>query len=91
MTTTNKPIDTLRDGPLKATIWDNSNEKGPFFSVEFTRTYKDSEGNFHDSRSFSGTQLLRLAHLATKAYDRTAELRRAAAGSGDAEEDQDES
>ncbi len=75
-TTNNRPTDTLRDGALKATIWENTTEKGSFFSVEFTRTYKDAKDNFRDGRSFSGSELLRLANLASKAYDRTAELRR---------------
>jgi len=74
---TNKPIDTIRDGQLKATIWKNDGEKGPFYSVNFTRTYTDEAGNFHDSDSFSGTELLRIMQLSAKAYDRTRELRTA--------------
>lgn len=72
----NKPVETLRDGSIRATIWKNSSEKGDFYSVQITRTWQDDEGNYHDSDSFSGSQLLRVAHLAAKAYDRTAELRR---------------
>ena len=71
----NKPIDTLRDGNLKATIWKNFGEKGNFYTVNLTRSYKDEAGNYHDSDSFSGSELLRIAHLATRAYDRTNELR----------------
>lgn len=72
-----KPIDTLRDGLLKATIWKNEGEKGPFFTVNLTRTYQDGAGNYQDSDSFSGTELLRIARLAGKAYDRVGELRQA--------------
>jgi len=72
-----KPIDTLRDGLLKATIWKNEGEKGPFFTVNLTRTYQDGAGNYHDSDSFSGTELLRIARLAGHAYDRVGELRQA--------------
>ncbi|MEE9391200.1 MAG: hypothetical protein V3W41_01710 [Planctomycetota bacterium] len=72
---TNKPIDTLRDGSLKATIWSNFGEKGAFYTVSLTRTYKDDGGNYHDSDSFSGSELLRIAHLATRAYDRVSDLR----------------
>lgn len=70
-----KPIETIRDGSLKASIWKNQSEKGPFYSVRITRTYTDEQGNFHDSDSFSGSELLRVARLAGKAYDRAAELR----------------
>ena len=71
----NQPTETLRDGSLKATIWKNEGEKGAFFSVNLSRTYKDEAGNYHDSDSFSGTELLCIAHLATRAYDLMSELR----------------
>jgi len=76
---TNKPTETLRDGSLKATIWKNDGEKGPFFSVSLTRIYTDDAGNYHDSDSFSGSELLRIARLASRAYDRIADLRQAEA------------
>ncbi len=76
----NKPIDTLRDGALKATIWKNSGENGDFYSVDLARifTKQGEEGSpdtFHDTNSYSGTQLLQIARLASKAYDRVAKLR----------------
>lgn len=70
MSTTNtKPLEVIRDGSLKATIWRNAGEKGDFYSVRITRTWTDEQGNFHDSDSFSGTELLRVARLAGLAYD----------------------
>ena len=75
----NRPADTLRDGPIKATIWKNFGENGTFYTVEINRTYKDESDNYQDSDSFSGTQLLQLAHLATRAYYRPS--RGTAAGS----------
>ncbi|MCZ6851295.1 MAG: hypothetical protein O7F17_06610 [Planctomycetota bacterium] len=30
---------------------------------------KDDAGDYHDSDSFSGSDLLRISHLATRAYD----------------------
>lgn len=73
--TNSKPLATIRDGALKASIWKNQGEKGPFYSVRITRTYTDEQGNYHDSDSFSGSELLRVARLASKAYDETAALR----------------
>ena len=64
----NQPIDTVRDGAIKATIWRNSGNNGVFYSVEFSRTYRNPDGEFHDSAGFSGSQLLRLARLADIAY-----------------------
>ena len=72
---THKPADTIRDGALKATIWKNESEKGSFYSVNFTRTYKDKEDKLQDGDSFTGAELLRLSHLAAKAYDRVGILR----------------
>ena len=71
----NTPENTFRDGNLKATIWKNFGEKGNFYTVTLTRTYKDEDGNYHDSNSFSGSELLKLAHLANRAYDAASDLR----------------
>ncbi|MEQ9642041.1 MAG: hypothetical protein RIM84_18605 [Alphaproteobacteria bacterium] len=87
--TKTRPVETLRDGAIKAAIWKNESENGAFFAVTFARTYKDGEGNLHDTDSFSGSQLLRLARLADKAYDRTSKLTKAARAT-DENEDEDE-
>ncbi len=68
----NQPIDTIRSGRIKATIWENAKENGTFYSIEISRTYKDEAGNYHDSHSFSGTELLQVARLAHIAYDEIA-------------------
>jgi len=70
----NQPTDTLRDGAIKATIWARNGEKGTFYSVEISRTYKDGE-TFKDSHSYSGSELLRVSRLAEQAYDRVRELK----------------
>lgn len=71
----NKPTATLRDGNLKATIWKRTGEEGSFYSVQLTRSYTDEAGQWHDTSSFIGTELLRIARLADRAYDRTDALR----------------
>lgn len=76
--TKTRPVETLRDGAIKAAIWKNESENGAFHGVTFSRTYKNGSGELNDTNSFSGTQLLRLARLAEKAYDRTAKLTREA-------------
>ncbi|NKB59160.1 MAG: hypothetical protein GKS00_22765 [Alphaproteobacteria bacterium] len=72
----NRPIDKINDGHLKASIWRNEGEKGAFYSTTFSRSYKDSEGKYRDTQSFTGTDLLKLSELARGAYARTNELRR---------------
>ena len=65
----NKPYATLRDRAIRATIWKNTGERGDFYSVDFSRTYKDAQDEYRDSSSFSGTDLLKVSRLALKAYD----------------------
>ncbi|NQW11397.1 MAG: hypothetical protein HQ481_16145 [Alphaproteobacteria bacterium] len=72
----NQPVDVLRDSNLKASIWRNEADKGPFFATTFARTYKDEDGQYRDTHSFVGSDLLKLSELARKAYDRTTALRR---------------
>lgn len=74
--TPNPPRDVLRDGRLKSTIWRNEGEKGPFYSVNLARVYRDRQGDLRDSQSFAGADMLRVSELARKSYDRTQELRR---------------
>lgn len=72
---TKQPTDTIRDGHLKATIWNNESDKGSFHSVSLARTYEDKDGNLKDSHSFSASDLLRVSELARSAYGRSKELR----------------
>ena len=66
----NTPDETIRVGNgVKATIWKNEGEKGPFFKVELSRSYKDKAGDWQSSKQFSRDQLLHVARAATAAYD----------------------
>lgn len=72
----NQPVDVIRDTNLKAAIWRNEAENGPFYATTFSRSYKEQDGTYRDTHSFVAADLLRLSELARKAYDRTTELRR---------------
>jgi hypothetical protein len=48
----NKPVTTLRCGSIKATIWKNVSEKGPFFSTTFSRPFKGQSGEWRNGTSF---------------------------------------
>lgn len=74
-TDADKPIRTLRDGFLKAVIWKNEGEKGAFYSVQFFRAYKDGNDEWHDVNGFSNGDILKISHLAGKAYDAVAKIR----------------
>ena len=43
---TNKPIETIRHGSIKAAIWANKSDKaenGEFYTVTFARVYRDGD------------------------------------------------
>ncbi len=64
----NKPVHTIRDGALKASIWRNGKEGSLFYSVTISRTYKREDGSYADANSFTGTDLLKITQLASRAY-----------------------
>ena len=67
MATNNKPATTLRCGNIKATIWENVNEKGPFFSTTFARSFKDQSGAWRNGTSFGLNDLEALLTVAREA------------------------
>jgi hypothetical protein len=73
--TSQKPVTTIRDGRISASVWKNEGETNTFYAVTFSRVYTDAEGKLQNSTSFSGTELLKLARLAAKTYDELAILR----------------
>lgn len=72
-----KPAMTLRaPGGLKATIWPNTrNDGSTAFAVQFSRTYKGQDGQFHDANSFDAGEALQISVLATDAYKAISQLR----------------
>jgi hypothetical protein len=70
--TTNRPVQTIRYGSVRAAIWrnivDNGNASRPLYCVTFSRSYKDGEGNWKESGSFGVDDLLVLAKAADEAH-----------------------
>lgn len=73
--TSDPPVAVIRDGMLKASIWENYGERGVYYATTFAKTYEDKNGDLKDGHSFTGTDLLRLAELARQAYAQTNALR----------------
>ena len=65
----NAPVDVIRDGALKATIWKNNGENGDFFSTTLSKTFEQN-GSLHDGNSFTRGDLLRVSELSRRAYAR---------------------
>jgi len=70
-----QPVETLRDGNLKASVWENKRDENVMHSVQFRRSYRDQEGQYRDTDSFSGSDLLRLSKLAERSYEAIREHR----------------
>lgn len=72
----NKPLETLRDGPLKVSIFRNQGENGAFYTLDPGRIYTDEKSKeVREVSSLSGSEPLRMAHLLTKGYERVGEFR----------------
>ena len=68
-TPNSKPATAFRSGNVNAAIWENTGEKGAFFSVTFSRPYKDAHGNWKSSSSYGLNDLDSLSSLAELAKD----------------------
>ena len=72
--TPNKPVDDVRIGRVKATIWRNETEDGkPRYNVVFARLYKDGD-TWRSTPSFGRNDLLLLAKVANLTHTRICEL-----------------
>ena len=63
------PATAFRSGNVNVAIWENTGENGPFFSVTFSRPYKDAQGHLKTSSSYGLNDLDALSSLAELAKD----------------------
>ena len=64
-----KPIDEVRIGRVKATIWRNGTDEQPRHNVTFGRLYKEAD-QWKTTQSFGRNDLLVLAKVADQAHSR---------------------
>ncbi|MCD0462384.1 hypothetical protein [Roseiconus lacunae] len=78
-TQSNKPADTIRYLGVKGVIWKNAGKDGKpdRYSVQYGRTYRDDDGNYHDTSSLSEIDNLKLEIVRVKVANRIAELKAA--------------
>lgn len=63
------PAVEFRIGRIRATVWENSHpEKGKWFSITLTRSYKDGEGNWKTASSFGRDDLLTVGEVCRQAF-----------------------
>ena len=63
------PSTAFRFGNVQAAVWENSGDKGPFFSVTFSCPYKNALGAWKNSSSYGLHDLDALASVAEMAKD----------------------
>ena len=77
----NEPKLKLRDGLITATVWENTintdDGEKTRLSIDVVRNFKDKDGNWNETSSFSPTELLKVSRLADRAYDSILEQRQA--------------
>ena len=64
-----KPVDEIRIGRVKATIWRNGTDEQPRHNVTFGRLYKEAD-QWKTTQSFGRSDLLVLAKVADQAHSR---------------------
>ena len=64
-----KPVDEIRIGRVKATIWRNGTDEQPRHNVTFGRLYKEGD-QWKTTQSFGRNDLLVLAKVADLAHSR---------------------
>jgi hypothetical protein len=73
--TKNPPVAKIRVDLINASIWKNKTEKGTFYNVTFESRYRDGEGNWKSSHSYTSNDLLALGKAADLAHTKIVELR----------------
>jgi hypothetical protein len=69
------PASKVSIWPVTGTIWRNEGSKGAFYSATYERSYKDAEGKYKSSDSFSGIDSLVLAKVADLVFMEINKLR----------------
>lgn len=62
------PIESHRDGRVTAAIWENEGEHGPMYNATLSYSYQDKDGNWRDTASIPGHELLKAGRLMEMAY-----------------------
>jgi hypothetical protein len=66
--TKNRPVREFRYGRLKAAVWRQEGDKGPWYSVSLARSYQDSNGQWQTTQSFGLRDLLEVAKLCNECH-----------------------
>ena len=62
------PAHKIRDGVLQVTIWRNQSERGNYYTVNPTRSYKQGDETWKETDSLNADDMLPMAELFREAY-----------------------
>ena len=62
------PAHKIRDGVLQVTIWRNTGDRGNWYSVVSTRSYKQGDDSWKETDSLNADDCLAMAELLREAY-----------------------
>lgn len=64
------PADKFQEGPFQVSIWQNPSSKGDFRTATMDRRYKDKDGQFQTSHSYTASDLDHMEKAAREARER---------------------
>ena len=71
----NSPVDTIRNGKLKVTIWANKSKSGDmFYTANLVKSYKDKKDQWKETTQLTGNEISHGPALLTQASKRVQEL-----------------
>jgi hypothetical protein len=80
-----RPVHELRFRNIRAAIWHNEGDRGLWYSVTISRSYRDTDGNWQTTDSFNSVELLVVSELAREAFHWIAGSQTPAGGNGGGE------
>ena len=74
----NSPVDTIRNGRLKVTIWKNKSKQKNgnefFYTANLVKSYKNKNDEWKETTQLTGNEISHAAALLAKAAKRVEEL-----------------
>lgn len=68
-----QPVKKFRAGFVNVAVWKNESDGRVFYNTTFSRSYKDSDGDYKDGDSFGHADLACVGKLADLAFNWIAE------------------
>ena len=73
-TSTQQPMAKVKAGAVVGTIWQNEGQNGPFYTITFSRSYKDREGNWQRTTNLRHKDMPDVQTVAGLVTEKIAEL-----------------